>query len=47
MMNKEGEAKDFMQLGFDDKDLVIRVFQNASKSKFQGGGLPKLAIIPN
>ena len=24
-----------------------RVYQNASKSKFQGGGLPKLAIIPN
>ena len=22
-MNKEGEAKDFMQLGFDDKDLIM------------------------
>ena len=23
MMNKEGEAKDFKQMGFDDKDLVM------------------------
>ena len=27
--------------------IYNRVFQNASKSKFQDGGLPKLAIIPN
>ena len=27
--------------------LWVRVLQNASKSKFQGGGLPKLASIPN
>ena len=31
---------------FQFREAPPRVYQNASNSKFQGGGLPKLAIIP-
>ena len=28
-------------------EFVSRVYQNAWKSKFQGGGLPKYVVLPN
>ena len=28
-------------------NMHIRVYQNAWKSKFQGGGLPKYVVLPN